>query len=328
MHRALFALLLICSVACSKPSKPPEVWKERSGPGYTVSATADARHMTKPIANGVVMQIYEYGDGLSASRQVEVTELPADRSATSTIVTLRDSFAAKVKVSREQDVAMGDAPGKDLVGTSEVAQVGEVRMRTRIVVQNHRLFQVMATNPLHKPDLDAAADRFVDSFKLSEPSQDPLARLEAETPGTKVNRGVGTADETGWYTARSTNGKFSVQAPANLNEVEADIDLGRMYMVATQTLPERIKYTAMCVVSDKPQGRDDFMAKLGAVDARRDRELQGRPAIEFESEGNRSGLVVFDKTRLCMVTVEPASKTTPRPTADVRRFFDSFALED
>lgn len=37
---------------------------------------------------------------------------------------------------------------------------------------------------------------------------------------------------------------------------------------------------------------------------------------------------MFDKARLCMLSVEPVSKTTPRPTADVRRFFDSFALED
>lgn len=329
MRRAPFALIVVCmvTVACSKAKKPEE-WKERTGPGFTVMAPSDARHMTKPIAAGVEMQVYEYRDGISASLQVDVAEAPDDRSPTWMVVTVRDNFAAKAKVTREDDVPMGDTPGKDLVGTSELAPYGKVRMRTRIVVQGRKLYQLMTIHPVGKPELDADADRFVESFKLTEPSQDPLARLEATTPGMKVKRGVGSADETGWYAARSVNGKFSVQAPNVLNEVETDIDLGKMYMVATQTLPERIKFTAVCVVSDKPQGRDEFIAKLGAVDARRDRELQGRPAIEVESEGNRSALAVFDNHRLCMLTVEPVSKTTPRPTADVRRFFDSFALED
>ena len=100
-----------------------------------------------------------------------------------------------------------------------------------------------------------------------------------------------------------------------------------MYMIATQQMPQRIKFGVTCIVSDQPRSPDDFVAKVGPVDVRRDRELQGRPAVEVEM-GNRSALGVFEPGRMCMATVEPESKTTPRPTADVRRFFDSFKLED
>lgn len=332
MRRRSLASLLACSiplaaliVACAKPR---EDWKERTGPGFVITAPANARHLTKPIADGVVMNIYEYRDGVTASWQVQITELPEDRTPTSAIVTMRDELAAKAKITREEDVAMGDAAGKDLRAIVNLAPFGEVNMRTRIIVQNHRLYQVMALHPVGRSELEAAANRFVDSFKLAEPSQDPLARLEAANPGSKVYRAVGSVDETGWYSARSVNGRFAVQAPGILNEVETDIDLGRMYMIATQKLPERIRFTAMCVVSDKPQGRDDFVAKLGAIESRRDREFKGRPAVEVESAGNASALAVFEKQRMCMLSVEPISNTTPRPVADVRRFFDSLELEN
>lgn len=293
-----------------------------------VSAPWSAKELRRPIADGVEMRIFEFRNGFVDSWQVQFFELPKGRAPMQAIMTMRDQIATTGSISREEDVALGDALGKDVRFVTDVPKVGKVSARARILVGGGTLYHVLVMYPIGDAQRARDGDRFLESFRFTIPAQDPLERLAVETGTEIVQHATGSADATGWYAARSENGKFSIEAPNAMTEAETDIDVGRLHMLSTLMLPDRIKFTALCVVSSgKPQSLDAFVGKLANIEKRREREVQGRRAVELESDGNKSALAISDDERICLLSVEPYSKLTARPVAAVRRFFDSFVLE-
>jgi hypothetical protein len=315
------ALVLVCVLACA----PKTDWKERTGPGFAVQGWRDALILERPIAKGTVMNVYEYGDGTVASMQVDVTALPPDRDALKAIVAMRDFYAKDAVIAREDNVAMGDALGADLTFTKTFPDMGHMGTRARILVQNRKIYVIVSYWPAGKPALAKDGDRFVESFRFTGPGERPLAALQ----DAGMSQNLGTADGTGWYTFHSQRHALTVSAPGQFSELESQLPdhAGRMYMLGTFALPARIKFLTTCITEgSQVVTRDGFLAKLDGISARRDRMVQGREAVEIESATEHM-LAVFEPGRICMLAVEPYSKTAPAPAADVRRFFDSLVFD-
>jgi hypothetical protein len=313
-------LVLLVVLACT----PKSEWKERVETEFVVTGRRAATIQERTIA-GTVMTVYEYADGVVESMQVQTFALPPGRDPMSAIVTMRDHYAKDTVVTHEEGVPLGDGLGVDLRFTKQYPDTGRLATRARILVQNRKLFSVVAYWPADKPELAKNGDRFVESFRFTGPGQNPLAVLA--DAGVAINQG--SADDTGWYTFHSAKHKLTVSGPGPLTEGEVTLPNGegRVYMVVSLALPARIKFTAACVTAGtRVIGREAFLAKLEGVTERRDRTIQGREAIEIDGP-RESALAVFEPGRFCILSVEPYSKTMAVPKPDARRFFDSFVFD-
>ncbi len=321
--------LTLVFAACKKPV--PD-WKQRTGPDFTVEAPFAAHETHVPVpGNPTDMTVYLYVNEVDWSLQVQVVEMPKDRIPMDVITAMRDRAAAKGTVTKEADVAMGDAPGKDLWMTTEIPPYGKVEIRERMLMQAHKVYQVMA---VHLPGVtvhDKDDDRFIESFKLTgQPLDMQTAYHDAvgsDAPPLDIRKvGAGTPDPDGWYTAHSAAGRFTVRLPGPYNEVHTDVGAeGVVNAVSAVRMPERIKLSATCVDGGKPAKLDDF-AKMDGVTAHRERDVHGHRAIEVTA-GNAMSMMVERQGGACVLTVEPYSKTAPVPEADAHTMFDSFTLD-
>jgi hypothetical protein len=152
----------VALAACKKPE-----WKPRPGPGFVVTAPAEAE-LLHPNARGLDMTVYQYADGPSFSLQVQVAELPSDRVPTQVITNMRDHLAkVATRIVKESDVTVGDVRGKDFRYITDMPQLGEMFLRDRFLVQTRRIYQIMAIHRVGDAERDADTDRFVDSFAFT-----------------------------------------------------------------------------------------------------------------------------------------------------------------
>lgn len=167
MKLALVALVgLFWIGACDKNKTPPKDWKERSGPGFTVMAPFPSEMLPSPADAPVKMTIYSYVNKVTEAWQVQIASMPAELPAEQILANMTAHIHGQGELKSEQDVKMGDA-AKDFRYISDVPTLGKMYVRIRIVIRDHKAYQVMV---LHRPedtDRDADADRFVDSFKLT-----------------------------------------------------------------------------------------------------------------------------------------------------------------
>lgn len=160
---ALVGLLWIG--ACDKNKAPPKDWKERSGPGFTVSAPYPSEMLPSPSGD-VKMTIYSYVNKVTEAWQVQIADMPEELPASQILANMSAHIHSKGEVKAETEVAMGDG-AKDFRYVSDMETIGKMYVRVRVVISNHKAYQIMV---LHRPedtDRDADADRFVDSFKLA-----------------------------------------------------------------------------------------------------------------------------------------------------------------
>jgi hypothetical protein len=149
---------------------------------------------------------------------------------------------------------------------------------------------------------------------------------------------AGTPDETGWYPARSTHGKFSVLLPAPFNDFQIDtIENGKTietHVVGTQPA-DGVKYSASCFSTSDParnprDALDSVPREVAPGQPTRSLVVAGQPAVDFET-ADRGGAfrVIAFPHRLCMLIVDAQDKTKRATisTVDAQRMFDSFRVE-
>lgn len=296
----------------TSPAKPVATgWQPRIGPGFEVTAPNDAIRGQRPITADTNMESFEYGGGGPVAMQVMTVKMPPGRSALEAIQTLRDHIASVGTIVQEDDVALGDALGKDVRFTMTHPVAGNLVARTRLLVQNDVIYQVQSMHPAGATD--ELTDRFVESFRFTEPGK-----------ATQVDAVATTPDADGWYTGHSPNG-FTIRAPSPIVAGGGAGDPGeQVFVLAALKRPERIKLTATCVVGGK---QHDPASRIAGTDAHRERVVGGRKALQVDADGNASYLAVFDGNRFCMLTVAPYSKSMPRQTELAAKFFDSFAFD-
>ena len=322
-------VVLALLAACKQPG--PE-WKQRTGPDYTVEAPYEGKQTHVPVpGNSTDMTVYLYANEPEWSLQVQVVELPKTAIPMQVIVAMRDRAAERGKIVREQDVAMGDAPGKDIWFTAAVPQLGQANVRDRIVMQAHKVYQVMFVERAGTTGHEADGDRFIDSFKLTgAPLDIQTAYHEAvgsNAPPVEVHEVAGKPDADGWYTAHSVAGRFTVRLPGPFNEAHSDLgDEGVMNMLSTVKMPERVKMSAACIDGSKKAKTLDEAAAMPGVTSHKERDVQGHRAIEI-TVGNATALDVERNGGICVLSVEPYSKTAPLPLADAEKMFSSLELE-
>jgi hypothetical protein len=321
-------LVLALLAACKGPA--PE-WKQRTGPGFTVEAPFDGKLAHQPLPGSAgSMQVYIYVNEPEWSLQVQILELPKTAIPMQVIVEMRDRAAAQGKILQEKDVAMGDVPGKDLTFIASVPDLGQAGIRDRILIQAHTLYQVMFVQRTGTTAHGADGDRFIESFKLTGTPLDVQTAYRdfagSNAPAVDFKQaGAGSPDADGWYTAHSVAGRFTVRLPGPYNEAHSDLgDDGVLNIVATLKMPERIKLVAGCVDGSKTaKPFEDFAS---GADSHRELQIQGHRAIEVRRR-NTAGLEVEREGGLCVLSVEPYSKTTPLSEPDARKMFDSFKLD-
>lgn len=154
------------SVGCKDKAKP-EDWKERTGPGFSVSAPYPHELVNSPKESPVKMVIYQYVNKVTEAWQVQIAEMPLDREPAQVLSNMRAHVHSTGTVKEEKDVEMGDTTGVDFRYIADMPPMGKMYIRNRIVMKDHKVYQVMI---VHRPEdtaRDAPADRFVDSFKLT-----------------------------------------------------------------------------------------------------------------------------------------------------------------
>ena len=165
----IVALVAVAALGlgCGEKAKP-EDWKERTGPGFSVMAPYPHEMVPSPKEAPVKMTIYQYVNKVTEAWQVQVAEMPLDRPPEQVIANMRDHVRNTGTVESEKKVEMGDTPGVDFRYVTDMPPMGRMYVRNRIVMKNHKVYQVMVVHRPEDKDRDAAADRFVDSFKLTE----------------------------------------------------------------------------------------------------------------------------------------------------------------
>lgn len=321
-------VVLLAVTACKQT--PPD-WKLRTGPDFAIEGPYPAQMIHTPMPGAVndTMTIYQYASTDEYALQVQVAEMPKTAVPLNVITAMRDSVAKKGTITKEGDVAMGEGGGKDLQFLMDLPGLGKAKVRDRIVMQRHQVYQVMFAERLGVSGHEADGDRFVDSFKLTGQPLDMKTAVAdyagSNAPPIEIEQaGSGTPESDGWYTAHSAAGRFTVRLPGPITEAKSDLgDEGMLYMVSTVQLPERIKLSVACVDgSKKGTSFDEIAAEPGATR----RDVHGHRAVETV-QGNAIGMFVERSTGLCALSVDPVSATTPRPDADAHKMFDSFTLE-
>ncbi len=153
--------------ACDKNKAPAaKDWKERSGPGFTVQSPLPHEMMSAPPGTPVKMTIYSYLNKVTEAWQVQIADMPEELPPEQILANMTAHLRGKGEIKSETDVTMGDG-AKDFRYVSDMPQIGRMYVRVRVVIKNHKAYQIMV---LHRPEdtgRDADADRFVDSFKLT-----------------------------------------------------------------------------------------------------------------------------------------------------------------
>jgi hypothetical protein len=167
MRLATIALVGFFLVGCEKKAAP-EDWKERSGPGFIVTAPYPGEIIAAPKDTPVKMTIHQYVNKVTEAWQVQIADMPLERSPEDVIASMRQHVMSTGTVKSETDVAMGDTTGKDFRYITDMPPMGKMYVRNRIVMKNHKVYQVMVVHRPEDTSRDAACDRFVDSFKLTE----------------------------------------------------------------------------------------------------------------------------------------------------------------
>lgn len=168
MKLGIVALLgLLWIGACDKTKALPKDWKERTGPGFTVMAPYKSELMPSPPDSPVKMTIYMYLNRVTEAWQVQIADMPAELPPEQILANMTAHIHGEGQVKSEQDVTMGDG-AKDFRYISDMPQFGKMYVRVRIVIKNHKAYQVMVLHLPQDTDRDADADRFVDSFKLTQ----------------------------------------------------------------------------------------------------------------------------------------------------------------
>jgi hypothetical protein len=158
---------LSLGLGCGDKAKP-EDWKERPGPGFVITAPYAAELVNAPKDAPVKMVIYQYVNKVTEAWQVQVADMPPDREPAQVIANMRQHVKSTGTVEQEKDVEMGDTTGADFRYITDMPPMGKMYVRNRIVMKNHKVYQVMI---VHRPEdkaRDAPADRFVDSFRLTD----------------------------------------------------------------------------------------------------------------------------------------------------------------
>lgn len=305
--------VVVAVVACGSKDKPKPDWKPRTGPGFEIVAPFEPIVTKRPVAPGIETSIYEYGGLGALSLQITAGPLPSGRHPFPVVQMLRDNVAKVGTIVEENDIPLGDTFGKDVRYKTRHPDLGEVVGHARVVVHKNTVYQITALRSATNAS-DADADKFVESFKFTDDAKPPTPKIVSGEPDAK-----------GWYSAQSTTG-FSVRAPGPISEQNFE-DAGKKFSIlSTVKQPERIKYAATCIIMPTAPTERDVVGDGRGIQARRERDVSGRKGVEFDVDNNASFLVVFDGTRVCMVSVAPYLLTTPRPVEDAKVFFDSFAF--
>lgn len=152
---------------------------------------------------------------------------------------------------------------------------------------------------------------------------------------------AGEAEADGWYTAKSSDGGFTVHLPAKFNDFSMRLDgpaadkLG--HAVGGNFMPGKIKFAAVRAPLVKPfKDADEFFAdglsqfeKGGNLKSKRRHEVLGYPAMDVHlvqgaSEAFSRTLFLKDGNLLLIVDQQGDGKINP---ADVEKFFNSLTIE-
>ena len=328
--------VLASLTACKRP---PQAWQDRPGPGFVVSAPTAPRELHHP-AGGGDLTVFEYSDDDLGAMQVQLADVPPGRAPLQVIMDVRDNAATKYTITSEQNIAMGDAPGKDLRYEVELASgQGKRALHQRILIQNHHLFQIMVVHPIGDAAFAAKGDRFIQSFKLTAPPGDPLADLQAragsgsDAPHMEIHRaGAGSADATGWYAAHSEAGRFSVRFPAPFSDMSmTEGSASPIHLLVALRAADSMKFVVSC--SPPPGGKTPaelvhtFAAGIDGVTSSRELVVQGHAAIDVFAGTHARMRAIALADRICMMAVEPMSKLAAVPEPDAQTMFDSFSAD-
>ena len=171
MNQRLACLLVLAGC------KSSQHWEQRSGPTFTVLAPELAQINTIPLPSPdgpIPMVVYTYRNTLSESLQVQIGEVPKSSAPDQAIAKIHDRIASKSQLLAETTIQIGGVPGKDMRYLSEFPSFGKMTVHNRVLLYDRHIYQVMAVHRPDQPDLDAEADRFVESFAFTRAPVPPV----------------------------------------------------------------------------------------------------------------------------------------------------------
>ena len=172
----------------------------------------------------------------------------------------------------------------------------------------------------------------------AEKAPPPAAPSEASPPGVDMHRrGAGTPDASGWTSARSTAGHFSVAVPGHFDDFTVrdsarDGTPETVHVVSAQGRGG-IRFAAVCVVRADGKVDADALSRLGKVPGAGTPlaiHVAGLAGVEVQAshEGNAAVMrALRAEDRLYLLTVEFRADQATAVMADARRFLESFRPE-
>jgi hypothetical protein len=144
---------------------------------------------------------------------------------------------------------------------------------------------------------------------------------------------AGEPDDTGWYEATSTNGRFRVEVPGAFDDYELSPEDDHL-MHVVQAEHEGVHYLVQCSEGgDTPEEKlamlEEQLPHIGEVEQQRRVRHAGGEGIEFRLSGGGSTVSIRSLAfahALCELIVE--ARDTAYPERDGARFMESFAVVD
>ncbi len=158
---------------------------------------------------------------------------------------------------------------------------------------------------------------------------------------TMHRQGAGELDASGWTTAASTLGGFSVRLPLTFNDftVAAPPSKGQVaktFVVGAKSV-EGVKFTAARMVYRKNDAAQSFFARIESGEAfagnaapGKSHRVQGRKAVDVSISSDRAlgyfRYVLMDDSLISLVVEVPAARGDLIPSTMVQAFFDSLRV--
>ncbi len=181
--------------------------------------------------------------------------------------------------------------------------------------------------------------RFLSAFILTLLLATPSASAVTRPEGMTMHRAMaGEPDSSGWATATSTRGGFSVRLPVRFSDYTLEVppsegEVAKIFVVAGSTV-EGITFTAARLVYRRRDGAQHFFSRLergeglpAAGTAIEPRRFAGRKAIDVTLRNDRAlafaRYVLLEDSLIYLIVETPANHRDRVAGSVTQRFLDS-----
>jgi hypothetical protein len=169
----------------------------------------------------------------------------------------------------------------------------------------------------------------------------PAAYGQQQPAMTMHRTQAGELDSSGWTTAQSTEGGFTVRLPLRFNdftiaESKPDSPTGKIFVVGAKSV-EGLKFTASRITYAKADAAAGYFAKIGRGEGLQSKPqsvkaltVSGRKAVDLQLSGNAtvaySRYVLLDSDVVALVLEAPVAQRSLAETL-AATFLDSLAVQ-